>query len=52
MSNQRLGGIISATYNPLAGSPSTVEYLVVAGGAVAIKVVVAPEVLCPPQDML
>ena len=32
MSQSLLGGILSATYNPLAGSPSTVEYLVVAGG--------------------
>ena len=27
--SDRLGGIISATANPLAGSPSTVEYLVI-----------------------
>lgn len=32
MSNQNLGGIISANYNPLAGKPRTLEYLVVAGG--------------------
>ena len=32
MSQTLQGGILSATYNPLAGSPTTVEYLVVAGG--------------------
>ena len=34
MSNRYLGGFITATFNPLAApvAPSTVEYLVVAGG--------------------
>ena len=27
-----LGGFISATFNPLSGAPTAVEYLVVAGG--------------------
>ena len=27
-----LGGYLSATFNPLSGTPTTVEYLVVAGG--------------------
>jgi hypothetical protein len=27
-----LGGYLSATFNPLSGAPTAVEYLVVAGG--------------------
>ena len=32
MSQTLLGGFLSATFNPLSGTPTTVEYLVVAGG--------------------
>jgi hypothetical protein len=31
MSQTLLGGFLSATFNPLSGAPTTVEYLVVAG---------------------
>ena len=31
-----LGGFISANFDPLSGKPTTVEYLVVAGGVVVV----------------
>ena len=33
MSQTLLGGFLSATFNPLSGTATAVEYLVVAGGA-------------------
>ena len=32
MSNQNLGGFISATYDPFSGKATEVEYLIVGGG--------------------